>query len=285
MRHPIDLSPESPIGFFHALLLLAAPLLVGALLVLAPSQPSLASSAGNPHSIQSAIADLQEGNARFVAGRPDRPHRDLPLVARLARDGQTPLAAILTCADSRAVIEEVFDQGFGDLFVVRAAGAVTGVDQVGSLEYAVAHLGVPVVLVLSHTQCGAVQAALGDSQETGSLAQLLRKLSPVAMAVESLEGARRLDTAVALSAAVFREQLPLLSPVIDQAVKSGHLAVISGVLDTATGAVRLDLGAYGPPPSAAGGGHPAPAAHGADPAPAAHDADPAPTTWPPSTTE
>ncbi|MDR2368862.1 MAG: carbonic anhydrase [Deltaproteobacteria bacterium] len=195
----------------------------------------------NPNSIETAIQALRDGNARFVASQPTHPNQTKERLKDLADHGQTPLAAVLACSDSRVPIEEIFDMGFGDLFVIRAAGAVPGVDQVGSLEYAVAHLGVPVILVLSHTNCGAVSAAVSQANEPGALGQLLKKLSPAAIAVEGLEGAKKLQTAIELSAVIFREQLPLVSPVLGEAVKSGKLAIISGVYDIATGQVDFAL--------------------------------------------
>jgi carbonic anhydrase len=196
----------------------------------------------NPNTIESALADLKAGNGRFAAGSPTHPHQEKELLGRLAKEGQTPMAAVLACSDSRAAVEELFDLGFGDLFVVRAAGAVPGVDQVGSLEYAVAHLGVPVILVLAHTNCGAVSAAVAEAKEPGALGELLAKLSPVAAAVKSLPDSKRLQTAIELSAISFREQLPLVSPVLAQAVKEGRLAIVSGVYDIATGEVAIDEG-------------------------------------------
>lgn len=235
------------------------------------SSPALAAQDGqsleNPNSIESTIKALRDGNARFVSAQPTHPNQSKDRLKSLSDKGQTPMAAVLACSDSRMPIEEIFDLGFGDLFVIRAAGAVPGVDQVGSLEYAVAHLDVPVILVLSHTSCGAVSAAVTGADEPGALGQLLRKLSPVAKAVENLDQARQLQTAVELSSVMFREQLPLMSPVINQAVQSGKLLILSGVYDLATGQVDLSLpkGYPGsdqspPPPGALEGPAPAPSA-------------------------
>jgi carbonic anhydrase len=230
----------------------------------------------NPNSIESALKALKEGNARFVASQPTHPNQSKERLKDLADHGQAPMAAVLACSDSRVPIEELFDMGFGDLFVIRAAGAVPGVDQVGSLEYAVAHLKVPVILVLSHTSCGALGAAISGAKEPGALGQLIKKLDPVAIAVSGLDEAKRLQTAVELSAAIFREQLPLVSPVLDEAVKSGKLLIVSGFYDIATGKVTIDEPA---PPKAA-----ADEAANAEAAPAetaaASDASPAETAPP-----
>ncbi|MDR2455944.1 MAG: carbonic anhydrase [Deltaproteobacteria bacterium] len=218
-----------------------------------PTKLLAAGHGHNPNTIESALAALKAGNGRFAAGSPAHPHQDKALLDRLAKEGQTPLAAVLACSDSRAAVEELFDMGFGDLFVVRAAGAVPGVDQVGSLEYAVAHLGVPVILVLGHTNCGAVSAAVAEAKEPGALGELLAKLSPVAAAVKDLPDSKRLKTAIELSAIVFREQLPLASPVLAEAVKEGRLAIVSGIYDIATGQVAIDEGRRAGASGSAGG--------------------------------
>ncbi len=105
---------------------------------------------------------LRDGNRRFVAGTPEHPHQDVEHRAALSQ-GQRPLVAIFGCADSRLSAEIIFDVGLGDAFVVRNAGQVVSTDVLGSLEYAVGVLGVPLILVLGHDACGAVQAAI-DSQ-------------------------------------------------------------------------------------------------------------------------
>jgi carbonic anhydrase len=226
----------------HGAAMTQALLALALLLSISRAAPALAAGHGleNPNSVETAITALRDGNARFMASRPMNPNQSPERLAELAEHGQTPLAAVLACSDSRVPIEKIFDMGFGDLFVVRAAGAVPGVDQVGSLEYAVAHLGVPVILVLSHSSCGAVSAAVNGAKEPGPLGQLLKKLDPVAKAVEGLDDARKLQTAVELSAVIFREQLPLMSPTLEEAAKNGRLAIISGVYDIATG--KVDLG-------------------------------------------
>ncbi|MDR1576882.1 MAG: carbonic anhydrase [Deltaproteobacteria bacterium] len=193
----------------------------------------------NPNSVDSALKALKEGNARFVAGQSTNPRQNKEFLAQLVINGQTPLAAVLSCSDSRSPVEKIFDLGFGDLFVVRAGGATPGVDQIGSLEYAVDHLGVPVIVVLTHTYCGAIAAALSETKSTGALGEMLAKLNPVAKAVEELDSSKRLDAAIKMSAVLFREQLSLVSPVIADAVKTGRLKVISGVHDLDTGVVSF----------------------------------------------
>ena len=129
---------------------------------------------------------MQAGNSRFVAGTPAHPHQDVRRRHELAA-GQTPLATLFGCSDSRLAAEIIFDLGLGDLFVVRNAGQVPGESIVGSLEYAVEVLGVPLLVVLGHDSCGAVRAAI-DS--TGPDAPVLpphiwRQISPIVPAVHA----------------------------------------------------------------------------------------------------
>jgi carbonic anhydrase len=109
---------------------------------------------------------LTSGNERFVGGRPEHPHQDADRRAQLTQ-GQQPIACIFGCADSRLAAEIIFDVGLGDLFVVRNAGQVVGDTALGSLEYAVGVLNIPLIVVLGHDSCGAVAAAI-DSIETDS---------------------------------------------------------------------------------------------------------------------
>ncbi|MBO1420442.1 carbonic anhydrase [Streptomyces sp. FH025] len=114
-----------------------------------------------------ALKVMMEGNARFVAGSPEHPNQDAGRRAALA-PAQRPFAVLFGCSDSRLAAEIIFDQGLGDLFVVRTAGHVTGAEALGSIEYGVAVLECPLVVVLGHDSCGAVAAAL-ESLDAGRL--------------------------------------------------------------------------------------------------------------------
>ncbi|MDR2443324.1 MAG: hypothetical protein LBE31_07380 [Deltaproteobacteria bacterium] len=251
--NPFSLKPSGPFGVFAGgicvTLVIITCVMVSALVMLLSVKTLLASDEiHNPHSIESAIKALKDGNNRFASGNPTNPNQTQEARTQTATHGQTPLAAVLACSDSRVPVEELFDMGIGDLFVIKAAGAVPGVDQVGSIEYAVAHLGVPVVLVLSHTSCGAITAAVNESPEEGALGELLKKISPISAAVKELDSGKRLDTAIKLSAIVFREELPLISPVLNRAVRDGKLAIISGVYDISSGLVNIDASRWDAPP-------------------------------------
>ena len=132
-------------------------------------------------------ADMRAGNARFVAGEPHHPNQDVERRHLLAA-AQTPRAALFGCADSRLAAEIIFDQGLGDLFVVRNAGQVASDSAIASLEYAVAALDVPLLIVLAHDACGAVRAAIDsttlESPELPSgIWQLIAKIVPAARTV------------------------------------------------------------------------------------------------------
>lgn len=135
----------------------------------------------------SVWADMQAGNARFVAGEPRHPRQDVERRHELAA-AQTPRAALFGCADSRLAAEIIFDQGLGDLFVVRNAGQVASDSAIASLEYAVFALDVPLIIVLAHDACGAVRAAI-DSTALASdelpphIWRLIAKIVPAARTV------------------------------------------------------------------------------------------------------
>ena len=188
---------------------------------------------------ETALARLMEGNARFVAGRPIHPHDD-PARRRELGAGQHPFAAILACADSRVVPELIFDQGLGDLFVIRVAGNLLDDAILGSLEYAVGHLGVELVCVLGHSNCGAVGAALSGDETNDHIDSLVRAIRP---AVEHARaaGGDLLDGAVRANARIVADAIRASEPVMTRRVAAGRLAVIAARYDLVSGEVeRLD---------------------------------------------
>jgi carbonic anhydrase len=131
---------------------------------------------------------LKEGNERFIAGKPAHPSQSLEHRASLTA-GQKPIAAILGCSDSRVAAELIFDQGLGDIFVVRTAGQAIDSAVLGSIEYAVAVLNVPLIVVLGHDGCGAVKAAIGAIDDGAILGGFVRDV--VERVVPSILQARR----------------------------------------------------------------------------------------------
>jgi carbonic anhydrase len=170
--------------------------------------------------------EMVRGNDRFVAGEPSHPRQDVDRRAELAA-GQAPHAALFGCSDSRLAAEIIFDKGLGDLFVVRNAGQVISDSVVGSLEYAVAVLGVPLILVLGHDACGAVQAAIDQAgPDAPSLPPHIRSLiAPIAPAVARVPSGDPHDVGrehLRDTVAELLEQSELIS----DAVAAGTLAVV-----------------------------------------------------------
>jgi carbonic anhydrase len=210
------------------------------LAVSAATSLALASGPHNPHSADSALQALKQGNQRFVENHLTRPNQDKALRDKLSDSGQTPMAAILSCSDSRVPAELVFDQGFGDLFVIRVAGNVPGEDEMGSIEYAVEHLGVPLVVVLGHTKCGAVSAAVQKANEPGALGQLLTRLKAAAQSVENLPAESQIPAAVKKNVELGISQLTAQSQVLAEAVKEGRTKILGAVYQLEDGRVVFD---------------------------------------------
>jgi carbonic anhydrase len=179
-----------------------------------------------------AWQELADGNDRFLADAPMHPRQDAERRALLA-DVQVPKATFLGCSDSRLAAEIIFDQGLGDLFVVRNAGQVVSAEAVGSLEYAVAVLGVPLVVVLAHDRCGAVRAAVDDAAPDGSplppmIARLVSSIRPAVDAVRAAHPGAEIDAEEVGRAHLERTVAGLLeaSELLSAAVADGSVAVV-----------------------------------------------------------
>jgi carbonic anhydrase len=191
----------------------------------------------NPYVADSALKLLKAGNQRFVGGQAIHPNQEKPRRDQLTA-GQQPMAAILACSDSRVPVELLFDMGFGDVFVIRDAGNVPGTDEIGSIEYAVEHLGVPLVVVLGHTKCGAVTGAVqGGSPEPGALGELLAKIKPAALAVTTLPADQQVPAAVHANVEQGVKQLTAKSDVLAKAVKEGRTKIVGAVYQLEDGQV------------------------------------------------
>ena len=147
-------------------------------LVLYAGSPVHANSPDALGAPDQALQRLEQGNARFVAGESTHENTGADRMAETAKNGQHPFATVITCSDSRVPVARVFDQGIGDLFVIRVAGNVSDVDEVGSIEYGVDHLGTPVMVVLGHTNCGAVTAVVTNAELHGSIPPLVDNIKP-----------------------------------------------------------------------------------------------------------
>ncbi|MET1042616.1 MAG: carbonic anhydrase [Microbacteriaceae bacterium] len=178
---------------------------------------------------------MQRGNERFVAGIPMHPRQDVERRESLAFE-QEPQAALFGCSDSRLAAEIIFDKGLGDLFVVRNAGQVISESVVGSLEYAVSVLGVPLIVVLGHDRCGAVAAAINSTGPDAAPLppHIAHQIAPIVPAVHKVGGAQIDDPRLIDQQKVLREHLKdtvreMLesSELISDAIAAGTLAVVA----------------------------------------------------------
>jgi carbonic anhydrase len=184
---------------------------------------------------------LAAGNARFVSGRQKHPHESLEWRQSLV-EGLHPFAVILGCADSRVSPELVFDEGLGDLFVIRAAGEVLDTSVIGSIEYAVEHLSVPLVVVLGHESCGAVGATIDvvqhDAEVSGDVSTLVRSIEPAVRATPPNPDAKAfLAACVAEQARRAAKYLQERSNIISDAIAQHGVQVVSATYELRTGAV------------------------------------------------
>lgn len=202
-------------------------------LALAATAPALAA----PPDANGALAELMAGNARFVADKATCP----PLTARRIElaAGQSPFAIIVSCSDSRVPVETVFDQGPGNIFGIRIAGNFMDRGGVGSIEYAVAVLKSPLILVLGHSECGAVKAALAyakdpSATQPGDIQYLIESIAP------GIKGATSsLNAAIAANVRVEMHRIAGMSSIVSGAISAGKAKLAGGVYDLHSGHVTL----------------------------------------------
>jgi carbonic anhydrase len=190
---------------------------------------------------ETALQDLMEGNQRFVAGKPTV--KDWKGDVQATVKGQHPKAVILSCIDSRVPVETVFDQGIGDVFVVREAGNIVGNQTLGSLEFSTKIAGAKLIVVLGHESCGAVKGAVGKV-ELGHLTEVLDQIQPAVQAVREKGIAGHSDAEivdatvkenVAHSVAEIRKQ----SPILAELEKSGTIKIVGAYYSLKDGQVTL----------------------------------------------
>jgi carbonic anhydrase len=181
------------------------------------------------------FAKLIEGNKRYVASGATHPHQTNDRRTEVAKE-QKPFAIILACADSRVSPEIIFDQGLGDLFVVRVAGNIVDDHALGSLEYAAEHFNVGLIVVLGHERCGAVTAALAGGHAPGHIASIVEAIKP-AVAKISGKGDEALDAAIAENIKFVVQQLRSSAPILKEKVAHHKLEVVGARYDLDTGAV------------------------------------------------
>lgn len=189
-----------------------------------------------------ALKLLQEGNKRFIEGKPAHINAGLNRVKETSK-GQHPFVTINSCSDSRVPVELLFDRGFGDIFVIRNAGNVSDTDEVGTIEYGTEHLGTRLVVILGHTSCGAVTAvAKGDSVE-GNIPKLVDNIVPAVNKVKSKNAGHTHDKWLneAITQNVWQSYEDLLnkSEIVKHLIKDGKVKVVGAMYNVENGEVKF----------------------------------------------
>ncbi len=204
-----------------------------------PSQTTLTAEKVTP---QQALQKLKEGNFRFITNL--QANHDLLQMVNETKDGQKPFAVILSCMDSRTSAEHIFDQGLGDIFSVRIAGNIISPGILGSLEYAVAAAGSSLILVLGHTNCGAIKGAC-DDVKLGNLTNLLAQIRPAVEAEKTTQEERNsnnlnfVNEVSKLNVEHSMKRILTDSPVIKKMVDDGTIMLEGAMYDVATGKVKF----------------------------------------------
>lgn len=191
-----------------------------------------------------ALELLKDGNERFISNL--KVNRNLLQQANETREGQWPFAVILSCIDSRTSAELIFDQGLGDIFSVRIAGNIVNTDIIGSLEFACKVAGSKLIVVLGHTNCGAVKAAC-DHVELGSITELLSKIHPaIYQENQTLDQAKRnsqnqefVQNVTCNNVRGSVRAIINRSMILDEMIRKGEIAIIGGLHDLSTGKVEF----------------------------------------------
>jgi carbonic anhydrase len=183
----------------------------------------------------SVLAELKTGNAHHVRHQYQHPHETIARQRELVV-GQHPHAEVLSCSDSRVPPEIVFDQGLGDLFVVRVAGNIATDTELGSLEYGAEHLHIPLLVVLGHESCGAVTAAVEGGEAKGHIAALVSLIKPAVDSSHGMPG-DPVANAVRSNVQMVVQQLHSSTPILSELVAHGKLKIVGGVYSLKTGQV------------------------------------------------
>ena len=184
-----------------------------------------------------ALQKLMDGNNRYVSAQTSHPNQT-PARRTEITGGQHPFAIIVGCSDSRVPPEIIFDQGLGDLFVVRLAGHVLSDEALGSIEYALEHLGTRLIMVLGHDNCGAVTAAVKGGDIPGHIGSIVKAIAPAVKKAKNQPG-DLLENAIRENVAMVVDQLRSSSPLLAHLVKDGILKIIGAYYRLDDGKVTL----------------------------------------------
>lgn len=193
------------------------------------------------YSSQEALQKLLEGNKRYIGATMSYPNQTEKRRTELLQ-GQFPFAVVLGCADSRIPPEILFDQGIGDIFVIRVAGNITSPEVIGSIEYAVEHLSVPLVMVMGHDSCGAVGATVdavaNNVDVTGNVGSVVEAIKPAVQRVQATSG-NMVENAVRANVELVVEQLKTSKPLLSSYVEQGKVRIVGSYYSMKSGEVEI----------------------------------------------
>lgn len=188
---------------------------------------------------EQALQKLMDGNARFVSGDVEHPNQSAERRAEVV-SGQHPFAIVVGCSDSRVPPEIIFDQGIGDIFVIRTAGQVLDDAALGSIEYGAEHLGVPLVVVLGHDSCGAVKATVEGGEAQGHIANLVEAIQPaVDEARNEASEDELLNASIDINIKNIVDQLETSEPILSDLVEKGELTIVGARYHLDSGEVEI----------------------------------------------
>jgi carbonic anhydrase len=187
--------------------------------------------------VKQSLKKLMDGNKRCVVCKQQNPRQDARRRKEVSK-GQKPFAVIVGCSDSRIPPELIFDQGLGDLFVVRLAGNIVDNVALGSIEYAVEHLGTKLVVVLGHGKCGAVTAATQGSDAPGHVGAIVRAIQPAVKKARKLQG-DLVDNAIRANVSLVASKIKSSKPILAEMVENGDIEIVGAYYNIETGAVEL----------------------------------------------
>ncbi len=184
-----------------------------------------------------ALKKLIEGNKRFASLKQKHPNQGVRRRAEVSK-GQKPFAVIVGCSDSRIPPEILFDQGIGDIFVIRDAGNIVDDVVLGSIEYAVDHLGTRLVVILGHSKCGAVTATVQGGEAHGHVGSIVKAIIPAVKKAKGKKG-DLVDNAIRANIDIVTKQVKSSTPVIAKLVRTGKVKVVGAYYDIDTGLVQI----------------------------------------------
>ena len=187
---------------------------------------------------EKALQLLKEGNQRFVSGQSIKPNQDIHRIKEVA-SGQNPFATVVGCSDSRVPNEIIFDQGVGDLFIVRTAGQVSTYASWGSIEFAEEVLGTKLIVVLGHTNCGAVTAAVTIPEVPGHIVTLINAIKPAVERAKAQHPEDLLDASIRENIRTQVEQLRNLEPVLAKRDREGSIQIVGALYHLESGEVEF----------------------------------------------